>query len=163
MTTPGDGVDLDALVALAEAATPGPWQPYNDGVVGFPGIGKGLVPTKSSDEDTRQRIYDARFIAACDPATILGLVERVKEAEADRDEWKQAAVDEAERANRLTKFGQAVRLTEVEAERDRLRAAITIAIKQRGHGSKCLSWQSIDAVCDCWKADLRAVLDGDRP
>lgn len=62
-------VDLDALVALAEAATPGQW------VATGRWVRFGLHDREQiSDED-------AAFIAACDPQTVLALIERIRELE----------------------------------------------------------------------------------
>lgn len=83
MTAPMQPDPLDALLTLAEAATPGPRKAFVDGVVGFDGIlGGGFIPTPISDQDKHQRAADAAFVAALDPATVVGLIERVREADA---------------------------------------------------------------------------------
>lgn len=82
MTTP---VDLDSLEALCRAATPGPWRKGNVDrdrifVQHEGGIGPErvlLIMNKHFPSED-----DADFIAAANPAAILELVERVREAEA---------------------------------------------------------------------------------
>jgi hypothetical protein len=76
-------LDLPALLALAEAATPGPWESGTDG----------WVETVSGDEQTER---DAAFIAAANPTAVKELVSRLQAAEAAReraralaDEWFQ--------------------------------------------------------------------------
>lgn len=77
-------LDLDALEAVARAATPGPWETRCEG----PG-----EPTRVC-HDSEYVIYlgydyaadldakDAAHIATFDPPTVLALIARVKEAEA---------------------------------------------------------------------------------
>lgn len=77
-------LDLDALEAVARAATPGPWKEsglddeptvihYFDTEWSGPGYGPHVYPDKPED---------AIFIAAFDPPTVLALIGRVREAEA---------------------------------------------------------------------------------
>jgi len=90
-------LDLDALQAAAEAATPGPWWDRSDeygqsaphyGEYGWsvPGCPAGET------EDSPQGRADAAYIAAADPTTILALIRRVRDAEAERDKCAAAAV-----------------------------------------------------------------------
>jgi hypothetical protein len=79
MTTPGDGVDLDALVALAEAVPEWNWTGNTLWITDYD-------PSDPTGETAMQRPVGgadgpwAEYLAACDPATVLGLVERAKEA-----------------------------------------------------------------------------------
>ncbi len=82
---PGGGVDLAALRHLASEATPGPWKQEPQTAAG-----RVWVKTRSgdceplfnirSDKGYEQRANDAGFIAACDPQTVLALVEAVEAA-----------------------------------------------------------------------------------
>lgn len=145
--TPGDGVDLDALVALAKAATSGPWRFVDDNAPGqqYPEYAiEG--PQGWITRDLRKRA-NAAYLAACDPATILGLVERVKEAEAEL-----AAVDSWDR----TKAG--IDPAEVWEELSRTRQGITALIDKadewvaQSNGRHEIPW------VNAW--DLRAVING---
>lgn len=159
------GIDLDRLAALAEAATPGRRQKYNDGVVGFPdaGIGKGLRPAAGSETDYDQRVHDAAFIAACDPATVTALIQRLREAEAavhstdyvetvsqQRDaaearvaelEAELAKVDEWRRCEKSQRIDECHERDAAEAERDRLRAGITALAENRISGWRELQYE----------------------
>lgn len=87
--------DLDRLVALAEAATPGPWAyPGIESVSGglLYGHDQAIASIRWDNDDTqpvRRPIYwqeadaNGAFIAACDPATITALVERIRKLEAE--------------------------------------------------------------------------------
>lgn len=84
-----DTVNLDALEALAKAATPGPWcgagHPQREPpfyVVAGPHERPGLWPATTLVADLSTSIVDAKFIAAANPATVLALIERVRAAEA---------------------------------------------------------------------------------
>lgn len=57
---------LESLKQLAAKATPGPWEAEDAGIL---------------------RPADARFIAACDPATLTALVELVELQHAALQEW----------------------------------------------------------------------------
>ncbi len=88
---PGGGVDLAALRHLASEATPGPWKQEPQTAAG-----RVWVKTRSgdceplfnirSDKGYEQRANDAGFIAACDPQTVLALVEAVEAAQPFSDE-----------------------------------------------------------------------------
>jgi hypothetical protein len=83
---------LDALEAAAKAATPGPWEvhrpddSHTDVTTGENADG---MRTLIADMDLSSRA-DAHFIALANPAVVLGLVERVRKAEAmlRTVEWK---------------------------------------------------------------------------
>jgi hypothetical protein len=88
MTQPTQ-LDLDALQAAAEAATPGIWTTYKDGseklnnrcnVVesGCAMVAYGQL----SDED-------ANFIAAANPAVVLALIDRLRKAEAEAGLYRE--------------------------------------------------------------------------
>ena len=85
-------VDLERLRALAEKATPGPWEVQSPKVrtsafVGAPRFGYVCnAPVPASDWNmefnaTSQARRNVAFIAACDPQTILALLDRVAELE----------------------------------------------------------------------------------
>ena len=79
-----NALDLDALKAHAEAATPGPWAvdddenrvtlvcPRPDGAEGKWYLG-GFWPEGDEDTDDQTRA-DAAFVAACNPQTALSLI-----------------------------------------------------------------------------------------
>ena len=74
---------LDVLQAAAEAATPGPWSRFRPEatecheIVGAIGDRDNLVVWAECEPD------DAEFIAAANPAVVLELIKRVREAEQD--------------------------------------------------------------------------------
>jgi len=74
--------DLDALAALAEAATPGPWT--HDDESDYQGLVRIWRDIDPPPVMTMGRVHaaDAAYIAAADPTTILALVERLRAAEA---------------------------------------------------------------------------------
>lgn len=75
-------IDIDKLKALAKAATPGPWQADGDDVIPDPNRAEGIIAwCDFAQKDQR----DAQYIAAAYPATILALIERVREAKAERN------------------------------------------------------------------------------
>jgi hypothetical protein len=109
----------DALVALAKAATPGPWEAdYDDDchtvMMYQEGDSRGNFEsqrewkcehdltddevTPEAREQWEEADATARFIAACSPDVILSLVERVQRAEKDsaRLAWLEARVQEVE-------------------------------------------------------------------
>lgn len=89
-----DPLDLDALEAVARAATPGPWRTGWDGQEFYviPESSTDLwdrvaeftfaIYPGSSDQQDECDTANAKHIAAFDPATVLALIERVREAEA---------------------------------------------------------------------------------
>lgn len=91
-----DAVNLDALEALAQAATPGPWYWKDDEMVtdaigddedadwDFK-TGSHVGPTTLIKTDSGQyppRANNAAFIAAANPATVLALIARLRATEA---------------------------------------------------------------------------------
>ena len=75
--------DLDALLGLARAATPGDWQPVIDANYAVVTVGDSVVCCAMHNHN------DARFIAAASPATITALVQQLQEAQRDakRYQW----------------------------------------------------------------------------
>ena len=114
MTEP---LGLDALEAVARAATPGPWhqgahyigaggEPYDpDAVVGQASI-----------------LCDAEHIAAFDPPTVRALITRLREAERERDgaRWAAGIVGDVARES---SGGWQDAAAELHAAQDRLREA----------------------------------------
>lgn len=78
-------LDLDALAALARAATPGPWSVVNDCVMATTEVcAHGSSLTEVIADEVALRINLAH-IAAFDPPTTLALIERARRVEAERD------------------------------------------------------------------------------
>lgn len=74
--TSGDApADLQQLKELAMAATPGPW------ASGWPGIAFEDAVSRIYDEDCHTK-EDAAYIAAANPAVVLGLIARIESTEA---------------------------------------------------------------------------------
>ena len=79
-------IDLDALEAVARAATPGPWHQ------GAHYIGAGGEPYDPEAVVGQASILcDAEHIAAFDPPTVRALITRLREAERERDGARWAA------------------------------------------------------------------------
>lgn len=90
-------IDLDKLEALADAATPGPWDVGEDGPILYEGMlrpvwniygGKNFVDARlvGSVEHFKEDDYpnaNAAFIAAVNPATIKSLIASAREAAAE--------------------------------------------------------------------------------
>lgn len=75
-------VEVGELRKLAEAATPGPWElvvsPRNDERdwdEWFVGFQRGAGQVWFVEDSTSMNEADAAFIAACDPATVLALLD----------------------------------------------------------------------------------------
>lgn len=86
--------DLDALEALAKAATPGPWD-ATEGDSG-PEVHAGEILRHEIDFLLREGGHDqgrsdARFIAAADPSTILALIAELRQER----EWAGSLLDKA--------------------------------------------------------------------
>jgi len=92
--------ELQQLKALAEAATPGPWERS--------GLGCGIVGLKASNgqwafasDDSEQNWQNAGFTAAANPVAILALIAKVESLAADAERYKwlrdkaNAPIDEA--------------------------------------------------------------------
>lgn len=80
--------DLDELERLARAATPGPWE--DDNSVVKTERGTICYAHHSYEEEGWQAENNASLIAAANPATILSLIHRVREAEdrADKSDMR---------------------------------------------------------------------------
>jgi len=73
------GINLDALEAAARAATPGPWEFREaDGLCDI-AVPDGWLLQSDSESANRR---DAQYVAAANPAVVLELVHRLREAEA---------------------------------------------------------------------------------
>jgi hypothetical protein len=125
--TPGAGGarDVDALEKLARFATPGPWHVQGVGIGGIEDTAGNVIaqaqqfkPVRNRD-DLNDRIQNAAFIAAANPATVLALIAHLRAVEARNvDLW--AVID------KLTADGcrAVTALIACEAERDAMRAAV---------------------------------------
>ena len=82
-------VDLAALRAKAEAATPGPWSALTTGRASgdhwyIVDDGEALAYITANDgSDEEQREPNARYMAAVSPDVVLALLDRIAELEAD--------------------------------------------------------------------------------
>lgn len=82
-----DNLDLAGLRRIAEAATPGPWGRGFDGEV---------MRLDAYDREMDEHVTspdaeaDANHIAAFDPPTVLALLDRIKELEAERHKAQRA-------------------------------------------------------------------------
>lgn len=139
-------VDLDALEALAKAATPGPWESWNvddetievragtalkggrshrttDMIVEYDVYGFDL-----DEPDFVRREADADFIAATDPSTVLALIAELRQERTRADEYRddieyrQSVKLYAEHAEQMERERDAA-LTELRQERGRAEAA----------------------------------------
>ena len=82
--TSGDAPDLQQLKALALAATPGPW------ASGWPGIAFEDAVSRIYDEDCHTK-EDAAYIAAANPAVVLGLIARIEHEREVAASWQRTA------------------------------------------------------------------------
>lgn len=113
-------IDVAKLRSLAEGATPGPWEAVEDSnehLAGCPPTMEWLVSATDPGEDfyeeiidwgNRGRGEDAQYIAAANPATILALLDRLEQAEAEVEHWTEGWI--------------IARLTNAEAAIERVRA-----------------------------------------
>lgn len=108
--------DLDALEAIAKAATPGPWR--NVLLEVGPVDGPAVADVVTEDENPL-RLFDAEFIAAADPSTILALIAELRQ--------ERERADEVTREYELILTRQGVRV--VMAERGAAVAALSRAEK----------------------------------
>ncbi|MGS0201733.1 hypothetical protein ACUOI2_23015, partial [Escherichia coli] len=72
------------LKALALAATPGPWiHDIEDNLI-YPASGERIIDItcRSIDVGREQRDNNASFVAAANPAVVLGLIARIESTEA---------------------------------------------------------------------------------
>ncbi len=111
--------DLDELEQLARAATPGEWKyrhhPRLGGFVEAPmsrGMNYGLEvlgDDYTGYGDDEQKSADAQYIAAANPATLLVLLDRLRKAEAEREQLREDAekwrrhIEELRRRNFILK------------------------------------------------------------
>lgn len=72
--------DLKRLRELAVAATPGPWFYSYDGSSTWT-IGQTEDPQAFPIANIWRKTNDVNFIAACDPQTILAMIERIEKYE----------------------------------------------------------------------------------
>lgn len=74
------------IEALAGRATPGPWSLALDRDLSVASSEWGLFDVR---QDQPNFVVDAHYVAAADPASVLGLIARLREAERDaaRLEW----------------------------------------------------------------------------
>ncbi len=78
-------IDIDGLIELAKKATPEPWELYH-GFVATDLDADGAVviaerPARSGGKQQKQVDSNMAYIAAANPAVILALCERLREAE----------------------------------------------------------------------------------
>ena len=114
-------IDTKELRQLAQAATPGPWRNYGrqPNVAGLPHsavAAKTLLARVYSEAygDVAQETANAAFIAAANPAAISELLDRLEEAEKERDalleahcpRHRRAAMTPAEVAAKLRQFNE---------------------------------------------------------
>lgn len=91
--------ELDTLVELANAATPGPWKVWAMEVladpVGDSNLDTALPVARTTDgRYDKPRTFNADFVATADPPTVLALVAALKEAREQRD-LRATQVEEA--------------------------------------------------------------------
>ena len=85
---PASGVDLERLRTLAAKATPGPWEASSANLIGrlWNDEWRQLAVTNNHDGWSSDEARDnAAFISACDPQTIIALLDRVAEQDARID------------------------------------------------------------------------------
>lgn len=115
-------IDLDDIERKAKAATPGPWKLVGT-VEQDGGDCEDIIPTGVScstycygGSAERAKDVDLDFIAAANPATIIELVRRLRDAEAENKGLAQALDRQVVAADQI-----AGRLLKVEEELDELR------------------------------------------
>lgn len=85
---------IDSLKKLAEAATPGPWMPFQERGVNeilIAGTAISVVHWQGFDAastELKQQHHDCAYIAAANPQTILALIERCELAEKDAERYR---------------------------------------------------------------------------
>ena len=100
MSTNDESIDLDGLRALAEKATPGPWEADGNEVSQHWSRPEPWKTVASSEVACMSYCYggsgrgieneaDAEFIAAANPSTVLALVARVRAAEARAERFDE--------------------------------------------------------------------------
>ena len=110
-------IDLNELERLAKAATPGKWTWKHVGCFNTPGcavfwpdMSKGGVHYRRLDSGGGMLEADANFIATANPAVVLELVRRLREAENDTErlnflERRQLEIDSSGGWNEDPTFG----------------------------------------------------------
>ncbi|WP_067198891.1 ead/Ea22-like family protein [Microbacterium sp. XT11] len=135
-------VDLDALEALAKAATPGPWvldnsgwsRPYSvpDRIAG--GISENdwtnvITPQDEQGGGSWSRDEDAEYIAAADPSTVLALIAELRQERERADEaWRIGAAQHGYDPTDDEQAGNFMRLAK---RADRAEAALSRAEEKR--------------------------------
>jgi hypothetical protein len=125
--TPPTDADVARLVALADAATPGPWTA--GGYKVLDGAGSRLAQTTFISGDA-----DAAFIAAANPATIKALAARLDALHAENQRLREQVQNAEDYSDVDTQTAAAAitRALNAEAERDALRDAVqTLADEAR--------------------------------
>ena len=92
-------IDINELRQSAQAATPGPWMIDYVGVGFEVAAGESVIAQSQQvqgDMRHKARKANAAFIAAANPATVLELLDNLKEAEKERDELR-AKIEAMER------------------------------------------------------------------
>ena len=107
MTTPGPLTleDLERLRVLSEAATPGPWEAYEeDGeayVTGGP-HGSLILIAGNRAYPHPQDLLNLRYLAVLDPSTVLRLLAALRSLQADLDETHADLAHRSEQVRSLT-------------------------------------------------------------
>ena len=136
MTDPLTLTDLTSLRAVAEAATPGPWQIKCS-------VRDEVLDEHGDSVASRLPHPDAEFIATFDPPTVAALIDRVERAERERDE-QRVRKDIARRAE-----------SEMELRLLALRAAVA-GLADEWDGIE--TWPNEQGVFEQCAAQVRAVL-----
>lgn len=103
-------LDLKAIKARAQAATPGPWEAKDNGeiVCAATGVLKDHVWVVTADEFSPVDDNNAAHIAGMDPVTTLALIDRIERLEAD---WLDAVTSGEWAAFQLAESRDALRGT----------------------------------------------------
>lgn len=147
-------INLDTLRKTAEAATQADWYALRVGIRDEKEWVIDSHPTFicSMQIDGERAKFDAEFIATFDPPTVLALLSRLEQAEANFDEADSAKIAAEGRE------GQALeRLEQAEQAVQRVREVI------RQYDPDCLTCMcnSDGDCCKCTVFDFQEALDGD--
>lgn len=114
--------DLDRLRKLAAEATPGPWK-YMPKICTVYAEGTRVAEVLTAGGPVSPLQPDGLYIAAANPATVLALLDRIKELEAARS---RAVAEERERCARVAEsyFGDPRRTIQVQCAGRDIAAAI---------------------------------------
>lgn len=109
-------VDLDALEAIAKAATPGPWKAGRYHV---------LADADLEPITYRATVADIRFIAAADPSTVLALIAELRQERERAEHFREGVrvFGEQIRDMGIAEFKQSRALSRAEETIDAVRAA----------------------------------------